>query len=135
MNQKGGKKGHPSFPIMDGHAQPCPGNQSCYRCGVKGHRAGDPTCRGKDGEVHKDAPEWYRKQNKGRKGRSKGKGKGKGKQNGGNRKGRPLCQNGSKGTGYCRYGADCKFAHDGPQGGGGKRKWNEGATALPTKAI
>ena len=62
MNKKGGKKGHPSFPIMDGHAQPGPGNQSCYRCGVKGHRAGDPTCKGKEGEVHKDAPEWFRKQ-------------------------------------------------------------------------
>ena len=34
-----------------------------------------PACRGKDGEVHKDAPEWYRKQNKGGKGRGKGKGK------------------------------------------------------------
>jgi hypothetical protein len=53
MNKKSGKKGHPSFPIMDGHAQPGPGNQSCYRCGTKGHRAGDPACRGKDGEVHK----------------------------------------------------------------------------------
>ncbi len=39
MNQKSGKKGHPSFPIMDGHAQPGPGNQTCYRCGAKGHRA------------------------------------------------------------------------------------------------
>ncbi len=68
---------------MDGHAQPGPGNQpDCYRCGAKGHRAGDPACKGKDGEVHKDAPEWYRKQNKGGKGRGKGKGKGKGIQNG-----------------------------------------------------
>ena len=25
MNKKGGKKGHPSFPIMDGHTQPGPG--------------------------------------------------------------------------------------------------------------
>jgi hypothetical protein len=57
MNKKGGKKGHPSFSIMDGHTQPGPGNQSCYRCGVRGHRAGDPTCKGKEGEVHKDAPE------------------------------------------------------------------------------
>jgi hypothetical protein len=62
MNKKGGKKGHPSFSIMDGHTQPGPGNQSCYRCGVKGHRAGDPTCKGKEGEVHKDTPEWFRKQ-------------------------------------------------------------------------
>ena len=98
MNKKSGKKGHPSFPIMDGHAQPGPGNQSCYRCGTKGHRAGDPACRGKDGEVHKDAPEWYRKQNKGGKGRGKGKGKGKGKQKGGNRTGRPLCKNWSTGN-------------------------------------
>ncbi len=80
MNQKDGKKGHPSFFIMDGHAQPGPGNQTCYRCGAKGHRAGDPACKGKDGEVQKDAPECYRKQNKGGRGRGKGKGKGKGKQ-------------------------------------------------------
>jgi hypothetical protein len=115
MNRKGGKKGHPSFPIMDGHAQPGPRNQTCYGCGVKGHRAGDPACKGKDGEVHKDAPEWYRKQNgnQNKGGRGRGKGKNKGKQKGGNRKGRPLCQNWSKGTGYCHYGADCKFAHDG----------------------
>ena len=61
MNKTGGKKGHPSFPIMDGHTQPGPGMQSCYRCGVKGHRAGDPACKGKEGEVHKDAPDWFRK--------------------------------------------------------------------------
>ncbi len=57
MNKKGGKKGHPSFPIMDGHIQPGAGQMSCYRCGVNGHRAGDPSCKGIDGEVHKDAPE------------------------------------------------------------------------------
>ncbi len=50
MNKKGGKKEHPSFPIMDGHTQPGPGQVTCYRCGAKGHRAGDPTCKGKEGE-------------------------------------------------------------------------------------
>ncbi len=138
MNKRGGKKGHPSFPIMDGHTQPGPGQQSCYHCGVKGHRAGDPACRGKEGEVHKDAPEWFRKQGenpqRGGRGRGNGKGKGKGKQKGGGRKGRPLCQSWSKGTGYCRYAADCKFAHDDPQGGG-KRQWKDSSTALPTKAV
>ena len=122
MNKKGGKKGHPSFPIMDGHTQPGPGNQSCYRCGVKGHRTGDPACKGKEGEIHRDAPEWFRKQSgspqKGGRGRGNGKGKGKGKQKGGGMRGKPLCQNWSKGTGYCRYATACKFAHDGPQGGG-----------------
>ncbi len=106
INKKGGEKGHPSFPIMDGHTQPGPGNQSCCRCGTKGHRAGDPTCKGKEGEVHKDAPEWFRKQSgnpqRGGRGRGNGKGKGEGKQKDGGRKGRPLCQNWSKGTGYCR---------------------------------
>ncbi len=138
MNKRGGKKGYPSFPIMDGHTQPGPGQQSCYRCGVKGHRAGDPACRGKEGEVHKDAPEWFRKQGgnpqRSGKGRGQGKGKDKGKQKGGGRKGRLLCQNWSKGNGYCRYAADYKFAHDGPQGGG-KRQWKDGSTALPTKAV
>jgi hypothetical protein len=38
MNKRGGKKGHPSFPIMDGHTQPGSGHKSCYRCGVKGRR-------------------------------------------------------------------------------------------------
>jgi hypothetical protein len=138
MNKRGGKKGHPRFPIMDGHTQLGPGQQSCYRCEVKRHRAGDPTCRGKEGEVHKDAPEWFWKQGgnpqKGGRGRGNGKGKGKGKQKAGGRKGGPLCQNWSKVSGYCRYAADCKFTHDGPQGGS-KRQWKYNSTALPTKAV
>jgi hypothetical protein len=43
MNKRGGKKGHPSFPIMDGDTQPGADQMSCYRCGVRGHRAGDPS--------------------------------------------------------------------------------------------
>ncbi len=54
MNKKGGKKGHPSFPIMDGHTQR-PGQMKCY--GTSDHRAGDPACKAKEGEVHKEAPE------------------------------------------------------------------------------
>ena len=30
MNKRGGKKGHPSFPIMDGHNQPGAGQIRCY---------------------------------------------------------------------------------------------------------
>ncbi len=94
MNKKGGKKGHPSFPIMDGHTQPGAGLMSCYRCGIKGHRAGDPSCKGKEGEIHKDAPEWFRKQNGARAQGGNGKGKGKGKKGGkGNRNAKPLCRN------------------------------------------
>ena len=89
---------------------------------MKGHRTGDLACKGKEGEVHRDAPEWFRKQSgspqKGGRGRGNGKGKGKGKQKGGGMRGKPLCQNWSKGTGYCRYATACKFAHDGPQGRG-----------------
>ena len=134
MNKKGGKKGYPSMPIMDGHTQPGAGQVSCYRCGVKGHRAGDPSCRAREGEIHKDAPEWFRKQNGAPRQGGKGKGKGKGKKGGnGNRKGKPLCHNWSKGNGYCRYAAACNFSHDGPQGGT-KRK-REGATSLPAKAV
>ena len=134
MNKKGGKKGHPSFPIMDGHNQPGAGQIRCYRCGVAGHRAGDPACKGREGEIHKDAPEWYRKQSGSTSKGGKGKGKGKGKKGGnGNRKGKPLCNNWSKGNGYCRYGAACNFSHDGPLGGT-KRK-REGATSLPAKAV
>ena len=85
---------------MDGHTQPGPGMQCCYRCGVKGHRAGDPACKGKEGEVHKDAPDWYRKQNGARAQGGKGKGKGKGKIGGkGNRNAKPLCHN------WCNYTA------------------------------
>ena len=134
MNKKGGKKGHPSFPIMDGHNQPGAGQIRCYKCGVAGHRAGDPACRGKEGEVHKDAPEWFKKQNGSTGKGGKGKGKGKGKKGGyGNRSAKPLCHNWSKGNGYCRYAAACNFSHDGPQGGT-KRK-REGATSLPAKAV
>jgi hypothetical protein len=138
MNKKSGKKGHPSFPIMDGHAQPGVGQMRCFGCGVAGHRAGDPACKAKEGEVHKDAPEWFRKQSgapqRGGKGKGKGKGKSKGKGRGGDRKAKPLCQNWSKGNGYCRYAAACNFSHDGPQGGG-KRKWKENSTSMPAKAI
>jgi hypothetical protein len=63
-----------------------------------------------------------------------GQGQRQGKQKGGGQKRRPLCQNWSKGTGYCCYAADCKFAHDDPQGGG-KRQWKDDSTALPTKAV
>ncbi len=138
MNKRGGKKGHPSFPIMDGHTQPGIGQMKCYRCGVSGHRAEDPACKAKEGEVHKEAPEWFRKQSgapqRTGKGGGKGKGKGKGKQKGGDRKAKPLCHNWSKGNGYCRYAAACNFSHDSPQGGG-KRKWKENSTSLPAKAV
>ncbi len=128
MNKKGGKKGHPSFPIMDGHTQPGIGQMKCYRCGISGQRAGDPACKAKEGEVHKEAPEWFWKQSgapqRSGKGGGKGKGKGKGKQKGRDRKAKPLCHNWSKGNGYCRYAAACNFSHDSPQGDG-KRKWLE----------
>ncbi len=65
MNKRGGKKGYPNFPIMGGHTQPVVGQMNCYRCGVSGHRAGDPACKGREGEVHKEAPEWFRKQSRG----------------------------------------------------------------------
>jgi hypothetical protein len=135
MNKRSGKKGPPSFPIMDGHTQPGAAMMSCYRCDGKGHRAGDPSCKSKEGKVHKDAPEWFRKQNGARAQGGKGKGKGKGKSGGkGNRNAKPLCHNWSKGNGYCRYAAACNFSHDGPQGGN-KRKREKGSTTLPAKAI
>jgi hypothetical protein len=131
MNKKGGKKGHPSFPIMDGQTQPGAGQMSCYRCGTKDHCAGDPACKNKDGKVHKDAPKWFRKQN----GAPNRGGKGKGKEKkGGNQMGKPVCHNWSKGNGYCRYAAACNFSHDGPQGGA-KRKWDNSSATLPAKAV
>jgi hypothetical protein len=53
MNKKGGKKGHPSFPIMDGHAQPGAAMMSCYRCGIKGIALGIHPARAKKGRFIK----------------------------------------------------------------------------------
>jgi hypothetical protein len=70
----------------------------------------------------------------GGKGGGQGKGKGKGKGKGGDRKAKPLCHNWSKGNGHCRYAAACNFSHNGPQGGG-KKKWKDNPTSLPSKAV
>ena len=55
------KVGHPVMPILDGFNQPGPDAGICYRCGEKGHRATDQACNGKEGECHKDAPEWFKR--------------------------------------------------------------------------
>jgi len=134
------KVGHPTMPILDGFAQPGATAGPCYRCGEKDHRATDPLCRGKEGDFSKDAPEWFKRKagfgSGNGKGKGKGKAKGKGKgRAGGNRNwkgkgdsGKPPCANWSKGNGYCKWGDNCRFAHDGPKGG--KRK---ASASLATK--
>jgi hypothetical protein len=128
------------MPILDGFAQPGATAGPCYRCGEKDHRATDPLCRGKEGDFSKDAPEWFKRKagfgSGNGKGKGKGKAKGKGKgRAGGNRNwkgkgdsGKPPCANWSKGNGYCKWGDNCRFAHDGPKGG--KRK---ASASLATK--
>ena len=111
-------------------------------CGEKDHRASDAACKGKEGEFQKDAPDWFKRKAGEKKGagkcyaKGKGKGKGKGKSSGnrnwkgkgtGEASGKPPCANYSKGNGYCKWGDNCRFSHDGPKGG--KRK----ATAMATK--
>ena len=99
------KTGHPVMPILNGFDQPGPDAGTCYRCGEKGHRATDSACKGKEGDCHKDAPEWFKRKfgKGGGKGKGKGHGKGKGKANGGRKwkgDGEKLpCANHNKGNG------------------------------------
>ncbi len=80
---------------------------------------------------------WKNRQTKGgpNKGKGSPKGKGKGKprtaayqRTGWNRyessplgKEKGICHNYSRGTGFCKYGANCKYKHEGPTSIGGKR--------------
>ena len=130
--------GFPTLPILPGHEQPGPHRRNCYSCGLLDHISGDPICNAGPNDVWKGAPAMWkakmgRPKGKGGKGKGKGKGgkgKGKGKpyqRNLGDRKPADgekandgICHNYSRGNGYCKYGTNCNFKHEGPKGG--KRK-------------
>ena len=129
--------GFPTLPILPGHEQPGPHRRNCYGCGLTDHISGDPICKAGPNDVWKGAPAGWKnkmgrpkggKGGKGKGGRGKGKGKGKPYQrNLGNRApvegSKPndgICHNYSRGNGYCKYGPNCNFKHEGPIGG--KRK-------------
>jgi hypothetical protein len=134
--------GYPTLPILQGHDQPGPHHRNCYRCGATDHISGDPACQAGPLDGWKGAPAAWKarfgpgkgkgnRQVKG-KGRGKGapKGKGKGSSYQRNLGARPalepdtsngICHNWARGNGYCKYGPNCNFKHEGPQGGG-KRK-------------
>ena len=133
----GGKKGvgHPTLAIQ-GFEQPGPKPLTCYGCGQPGHRRGDPKCTAAKDAVWHAAPDHFKKSVKKVKGRV-----GKPKfevaspfskqrnlpRNEGGEKG--ICFNFSRGNGYCKFGDNCKYKHEGPKGGG-KRN---GGTSLILK--
>jgi hypothetical protein len=146
--------GHPVLPILPGHEQPGPHQRNCFGCGMLGHLKGDPACKAGPNEVWKGAPSSWKARRGAdgqRKGKGLGKGKGKGK-GGGSGKGkgkayqrnlgdrRPasdlaeaksdICHNWSRGNGYCKYGPNCNYKHEGPQGG--KKRSADAASLLTT---
>jgi hypothetical protein len=115
-----------------------------------GHLKGDLACKAGPNDVWKGAPSSW-KARRGADGQRKGKGLGKGKgKGGGNGKGkgkayqrnlgdrRPasdpaeaksdICHNCSRGNGYCKYGPNCNYKHEGPQGG--KKRSADAASLL-----
>jgi hypothetical protein len=110
--------GFPTLPVLPGHEQLGPHRKNCYSCGQLDHVSGDPSCKAGPNDVWKG-------------GSRKGKG-GKGKatsyqKNLGNRKSIEersvndgICHNWSRRNGYCKFGSNCNFKHEGPKGGGRK---------------
>ncbi len=135
MNKKGGKKGHPSFPIMDGHTQPGAGQMSCYRCGVKGHRAGDPSCGEKTERftrmLRNGSGSKTEHEPKVRMAKVKGKERKAEKETATSNL---FATIGARGMGTAALQQLATFLHDGPQGGD-KRKRRKGSTSLPAKAV
>jgi hypothetical protein len=129
--------GHPVLPILRGHDQLGPHQRNCYKCGEMGHLSSDPICKAGPDDIWKGAPAAWKArrgadgQRKGKgkvKGKGKDKGKGKGKayqrdlgdrkpQSDGGGSKSEICHNWSRGNGYCKYGPNCNYKHEGPQGG------------------
>jgi len=125
------KGGHPVLPILQGHEQPGPEQRACYGCGQKGdHLRGDPKCPAGPNAIWDGAPEvWKERVRKRGKGPGKGKGKGKptqrnlGKRGHQENQAKTPCPNWSRGNGYCKFGPNCRYSHDGPKAG--KKRKNE----------
>ena len=77
----------------------------CWACGLVGHKSGDPTCKAEAGAIHKSAPaKAKRKHGDGNESKDEGTPRIK--------KATGICQFFSK-NGTCRFGANCKFKHEG----------------------
>jgi hypothetical protein len=128
------KGGHPVLPILQEHEQPGPKQRARYGCGQKGdHMRGDPKCPAGLNAIWDGAPEVWKERVRKCAGGQKGKGKGKwkpGQRNFGKRggpiTGQPLaktpCPNWIRGNGFCKYGNNCRYSHDGPKAANKKRK-------------
>ena len=103
----GGTKSTPTMAI--GFQQPGTQNLRCYGCGVPGHKRGDAECKADKNAVHPSAPDTWKAKQKGRS--SGGKGKGDGRKQWTSE---GTCFQWTSGNGYCKFGDNCKFSHDGP---------------------
>ena len=82
----------------------------CWGCGMLGHKRGDPSCKADTGTVHPNAPEKAKRKYNGNKGKNQDGGPTVKKVDG-------ICRFFSR-NGTCKFGAACKFKHE----GGGKGK-------------
>ena len=104
---------------------------TCYACGVKGHKSGDPTCRAGPYDVADVAPKEYRERKEAKKRKASNGGS---QQGNGNLKkvketgGKKPCFDFAKGS--CRRGASCRFEHE--EGGAQKKAGNGGAGKMFT---
>ena len=92
-------------------------NVKCYACGGA-HKRGDPACKAGPNDVHKDAPEHFKKRQaaKKRKGEQGGNDKPKNDNQPTNKKlkegEKKHCHQFNFGKGTCRFGAKCRFLHE-----------------------
>ena len=106
--------GTPTVPLMmvNGN-QPGLFNKEvqCWACGSEGHKVGAQECRANVGDIHPCAPGFYKQKMK-----SRGSGSSSyGGISGGN--GTRLCKDYSTGSGYRKWGDNCRFSHEGTNGG------------------
>ena len=91
-------------------------NVKCYACGGA-HKRGDPACKAGPNDVHKDAPEHFKKRQAARKRKPEGGGNDKKNDNSPTYKKfkegeKKHCHAFNFGKGTCRFGAKCRFLHE-----------------------
>jgi hypothetical protein len=109
----------------------------CYACGGA-HKRGDPACRAGPNDVHKDAPEHFKKRQAAKK--RKAEPGGNDKQKSDNQPTNKKFKEGEKkhrhqfnfGKGTCRFGAKCRFLHE---KGDGKTPGNDDKHGFNKKQI
>ena len=129
-NEKSGTSsssaGHPVLPILEGHIQPGPGKKNCFGCGEEGHYRGDSACKAGPNDVWSGAPKSYKEkvQKLKPKGVKSSNNKNPHLRNSSKKKEHNdgICHNWSRGNGFCKWGDNCRFKHEGPKGGNKKRK-------------